>query len=332
MSQTYQICEVTVTLPSLGTITTDGSGNQIKHGDKCRVHLYAVKPDRHPGTIFDGFNVGAITFTGYTDSPFKRSQKIMVPDGYKLVALRVDDDGVPASWDSLPVHFTGGFIESPVDELDGIADALDTAQARHYKQFGNAEPGKTSVVFLADRWVAIEGEYSPDEMRDAVEYIKHRRLTKEFGKGLADLSPFAMKDGQVFIKDAVIGNGIVSASYSVTLNVAGKGKPHAAGMVVGVEGDQSKVVFEADRFKVHDAVQSIVGNAVATNAKTKIRLGDEMKQAVIDAVRESELFTAIQVNIDAQTASLTSLQQAMHDAVNDAIRSALKPGGLLYKR
>ncbi|WP_334361636.1 phage tail tip fiber protein [Enterobacter hormaechei] len=369
MSQTYQICEVTVTLPSLGTITTDGSGNQIKHGDKCRVHLYAVKPDRHPGTIFDGFNVGAITFTGYTDSPFKRSQKIMVPDGYKLVALRVDDDGVPASWDSLPVHFTGGFIESPVDELDGIADALDTAQARHYKQFGNAEPGKTSVVFLADRWVAIEGKYSPDEMRDAVEYIKHRRLTKEFGKGLADLSPFAMKDGQVFIKDAVIGNGIVSANYSVTLNVAGKGKPHAAGMVVGVEGDQSKVVFEADRFKVNEAAQSASNNeetafngglafggfpgaishdganpadgnnataepissiASATGTATKTRLTDEMQELVLKAVRESDLFAALQAKIDAQTASVVGLQQAMHEAVKDALRNALKPGGILW--
>ncbi|MEZ2586221.1 DUF1983 domain-containing protein [Kluyvera intermedia] len=213
-----------------------------------------------------------------------------------------------------------------------IADALDTALARHYEQLGNAEREKTAVVFMDGRWVAIQGGYTPDEIRDAVEYIKHKRLTKEFGKGLAELSPFALKDGQVFIKDAVIGNGIVSANYSFTLNVAGKGKPHSAGMAVGVEGDQSKVVFEADRFKVHDAVQSIVGNAVATNAKTKIRLGDEMTQAVIDAVRESDLFTAIQVNIDAQTASVAGMQQAMHDAVNDAIRNALKPGGLLYSR
>lgn len=213
-----------------------------------------------------------------------------------------------------------------------IADALDTALARHYEQLGNAEREKTAVVFMDGRWIAIQGGYTPDEIRDAVEYIKHKRLTKEFGKGLAELSPFALKDGQVFIKDAVIGNGIVSANYSVTLNVAGKGKgkPHAAGMAVGVEGDQSKVVFEADRFKVHDAVQSIVGNAVATNAKTKIRLGDEMTQAVIDAVRESDLFTAIQVNIDAQTASLTGLKQAMHDAVNDVIRNALKPGGAIW--
>ncbi|ENB7197933.1 MULTISPECIES: hypothetical protein [Enterobacter cloacae complex] len=222
MSQTYQICEVTVTLPSLGTITTDGPGNQIKHGDKCRVHLYAVKPDWHSGTIFEGFNVGAITFTGYTDSPFKRSQKIMVPDGYKLVALRVDDDGVPTSWDSLPVHFTGGFIESPIDELDGIADlprykvssdfaiqqriadALDTALVRHYEQFGNAEHGKTAVIFLADRWVAIEGGYAPDEMRDAVEYIKRKRKEKADAKAMAESSPFFVVGGVVHIKQSVI--------------------------------------------------------------------------------------------------------------------------------
>jgi predicted methyltransferase len=57
-----------------------------------------------------------------------------------------------------------------------------------------------------------------------------------------------------------------------------------------------------------------------------------MKQAIIDAVRESDLFTSLQANIDAQTASVAGLQQAMHEAVNDAIRNALKPGGLLYKR
>lgn len=211
-----------------------------------------------------------------------------------------------------------------------IADALDTALARHYEQLGNAEREKTAVVFMDGRWVAIQGGYTPDEIRDAVEYIKHKRLTKEFGKGLAELSPFALKDGQVFIKDAVIGNGIVSANYSVTLNVAGKGKPHAAGMAVGVEGDQSKVVFMVDRFHVCEAAESIIGNAVASATKAKIKLGDEMKQAIIDAVRESDLLTAIKVNIDAQTASIAGLQQAVHDAVNDVLRNALKPGGAVW--
>lgn len=333
MSQTYQVCEVTVTLPSLGTITTDGAGNRIEHGDKCRVHLYAVKPDWRSGTIFEGFNVGAITFTGYTDSPFKRSQKIMVPDGYKLVALQVDDDGVPTSWDGLPVNFSGGYIGSPVDELDEIADlprykissdyviqkkiadALDTALVRHYEQFGNAEPGKTAVVFLADRWVAIEGGYASDEMRDAVEYIKRKRKEKADEKAMAESSPFVMKEGQVFIKDAVIGNGIVSTNYNAELNINNDGEEHAAGMSVGVEDGQGKIDFKADRFYVHKPALSIIENAVATNAKTKIRLGDEMTQAVIDAVRESDLFATLQANIDEQTASTIDLRQVVGKAV-----------------
>lgn len=143
---------------------------------------------------------------------------------------------------------------------------------------------------------------------------------------------FVDKTGKAYIHEALIGDGVVSQNYSVKLNVAGKGKPHEAGMTLGVEHGQSNVEFMADRFNVHEAASSIIGNAVVSAKKMKIKLGDEMTQSIIDAVRESELFTAIQVNIDAQTASLTSLQQAMHDAVNDAIRNALKPGGLLYKR
>ena len=179
--------------------------------------------------------------------------------------------------------------------------------------------------------LSCDGGISPEEMRDAVEYIKRKRKEKADTKSMAESSPFSVKDGQVFIKDAVIGNGIVSANYSVTLNVAGKGKLHAAGMAVGVEGDQSKVVFEADRFKVHEAASSIIENAEVTNMKTKTVLCDEMKQAVIDAVRESDLFASLQAGINAQTASETGLKQALNEAVTNAIKNALKPGGLLYR-
>ncbi|WP_286931917.1 hypothetical protein [Leclercia sp. UBA5958] len=119
MSLTYKIREVTVTLPSLGTITTDGPGNQIKHGDKCRVGLYAVEPEWRSGSIFEGFIVGWLTFEGYCETPYKRSQKIMMPYGYDLVALKVDEWGMPTSWDSLPVQFSGGSIGTPVDALIG---------------------------------------------------------------------------------------------------------------------------------------------------------------------------------------------------------------------
>ncbi|SAE32521.1 Uncharacterised protein [Enterobacter hormaechei] len=143
-----------------------------------------------------------------------------------------------------------------------------------------------------------------------------------------------INNGQVFVTDAKIDDAMLSTNYSVKMNVAGKGKPHEAGMTLGVEDGQSKVEFMADRYTVHDAVQSIIGNAVVSATKTKIELGDEMKQAVIDAVRESDLFAALQASINAQAASVAGLQQAMHDAVNnavnDAIRNALKPGGILW--
>ncbi|HDV8378431.1 TPA: DUF1983 domain-containing protein [Citrobacter freundii] len=143
---------------------------------------------------------------------------------------------------------------------------------------------------------------------------------------------FVDKTGKAYIHEALIGNGTLSTNYSVKMNVDYGGKRYAAGMTLGVEDGQSNVEFMVDRYTVHEAASSIIENAVATSAKTKIRLGDEMKQVIIDAVRESDLFASLQANIDAQTASVAGLQQAMNEAVTNAIKNALKPGGLLYNR
>ena len=223
MSQTYQVCEVTVTLPSLGTITTDGAGNRIKHGDKRRVHLYAVKPDWHSGTIFEGFNVGAITFTGYTDSPFKRSQKIMVPDGYKLVALQVDDDGVPTSWDSVPVNFSGGYIDSPVDEP------------------GEETRNHGSVEGLEWGW-------------------------------------FVDKAGQAYIHKALIGDGVLSTSFNVKLNVADKGKQHEADMALDVEDGKGRIKFLAEKFAIASNTQNALEAALQQTIKKIVE--ETVQQAV----------------------------------------------------
>ena len=129
-----------------------------------------------------------------------------------------------------------------------------------------------------------------------------------------------------------------------------------AGMSIGVEGAQRQVVFEADRFKVNEAAQSASNNEETAfngglafggfpgaishdkanpadgNNATKTSLNDEMCEAIISAVRESDLFAALQAKIDAQTASVVGLQLAVRDVVNDVLRNALKPGGLLFKR
>ncbi|HDR2791265.1 TPA: DUF1983 domain-containing protein [Enterobacter asburiae] len=178
-----------------------------------------------------------------------------------------------------------------------------------------------------------------------------------------------INNGEVFVTDAKIDDAVLSKSYSVKLNVAGKGKPHEAGMTLGVEGENSKVEFLADRYKVNEAAQSASNNeetafngglafcgfpgaishdganpadgdkataepissiASATGIATKTRLTDEMQELVVKAVRESDLFTSIQTAIDAQAASTVALQQAVNDVVGDAIRNALKPGGMIW--
>ncbi|MEF7907484.1 DUF1983 domain-containing protein [Escherichia coli] len=167
---------------------------------------------------------------------------------------------------------------------------------------------------------------------------------------------FVDKTSKAYIHEALIGDGVVSANYIVKMNVNHGGKLHVAGMAGCIEGDQRKVVFDADRFKVNEAAQSASNNEEMAfngglafggfpgaishdganpadgNNATKTSLNDEMCEAIISAVRESDLFAALQAKIDAQTASVVGLQQAMHEAVNDVLLNALKPGGLLYKR
>ncbi|HBU6133886.1 TPA: hypothetical protein MC438_004561 [Enterobacter cloacae] len=125
---------------------------------------------------------------------------------------------------------------------------------------------------------------------------------------------------------------MTSHDFNPKKNINEKGQHYASGMALGVEDEKCKITFKADRYKVHEAASSIIGNAVVTKAKIDIALGDETMQAVIDAVRESDLFASLQAKIDAQTASVVDLQQALHDTVNAAIRNAMKPGGLIWAR
>ncbi|WP_220716966.1 phage tail tip fiber protein [Enterobacter hormaechei] len=230
----------------------------------------------------------------------------------------------------------------------GFAETRHTAteyQKENYFTFLTAEGQAFAIEHLANTRFGVKQycsainigvELDTTDAQKAIDDLDDKIRNSDAFKVLKDGWSFekngtlVINNGQVFITDAKISDGVLSTNYNVKLNDADKGKPHEAGMTLGIEGDQSKVVFKADRFHVHEAASSIIENAVATSAKTKIRLGDEMKQAVIDAVRESDLFAALQASINAQEASVAGLQQAMRDLVNDAIRNALKPGGILW--
>ncbi|WP_343482866.1 phage tail tip fiber protein [Enterobacter cloacae] len=209
-----------------------------------------------------------------------------------------------------------------------------------------------------------------DELDDKIRNNDAFKAMKD-GWQLEKNETMIINNGEVFVTDALIEGSVMSANYNVRIDITDKGKSHEAGMSVGVEDGQSKVEFKADRFKVNEAAQSASNNeetafngglafggfpgeishdganpadgnnataepissiASATGTATKMRLTDEMQELVLKAVRESDLFAALQAKIDAQTASVVGLQQAMHEAVKDVLLNALKPGGLLYKR
>ena len=119
------------------------------------------------------------------------------------------------------------------------------------------------------------------------------------------------------------------AAWSIKGHTDDAGVVHVAGMGVAVEDGQQQVEFKADRFAVIGAALSTIKSALHA-AEVKTRLSDDMREAVIDAIRESDVFKALQASQDAQASALVTTQQAIEQAASDAIRNALKPGGLLF--
>jgi hypothetical protein len=92
-------------------VSHDAEGNEFKCGEIYHVNIFAVRPEWRSGfSEFKGLIVGRLDFSGYTESQCSRTQKIIVPNGYELVALRVSENGRPMTWESLPVIFSANCL------------------------------------------------------------------------------------------------------------------------------------------------------------------------------------------------------------------------------
>ncbi|XES82778.1 hypothetical protein ACBV55_14475 [Franconibacter pulveris] len=189
---------------------------------------------------------------------------------------------------------------------EAIADSLDDVKELCIGAYDLPE-GKTPVIFLLDRYTAIGGKYTPEEISDAIERIHAGRQEKADKKLVVETC----------LNEALIQPGSIQASHIY------------AGHNFNPSSDERRM--EA----VAQAPEKVFG-ALATNyifnpeAATKTRLTDDMREAVLDAVRESDLFQSLQAELHGQTDSVDNLQQTMQQAATDAIRNALKPGGLLF--
>ncbi|WP_312411576.1 DUF1983 domain-containing protein [Pseudescherichia sp.] len=296
-----------------------------------RLPLKTVMNSLRIVTLECGYELHNAAGTAKYDAWGVREEVHGVPEYFPVsISLKGPDFAAPDTNESSPEKITEPSLGDLLEMQKAIADQLDCFRGRWEQKLGTSSEGKVPVVMLGDRYVAIGGGYTPEEISDAVEHIKHRRLTKELGKELADLSPFAIEDGKVFIKEAMISDADTTASSLMKVKRDENGRLYAAGMGVAVEDGDKKVRFLADKFEVNKSGSLQLNNAIATAAEFKIRLSDEMREAVIDAIRESDVFKALLVSQDAQASAQVTLQQTINQVVTDAIRNAVKPGGLLF--
>ena len=125
------------------------------------------------------------------------------------------------------------------------------------------------------------------------------------------------------------GGYVTPQNYTIRVGNDENGSLCATGFGVAVENGKKRVELHAEKFEVNMSGTVHLKDAVISAAKMKTRLSDDMREAVIDAVRESDVFKALLVSQDAQASALVTLQQTINQVATDAIRNAVKPGGLL---
>lgn len=166
--------------------------------------------------------------------------------------------------------------------------------------------------------IELDTTFTHDEIRDALEYVKRVRQTKALEKALADSSPFTVKNGEVFFKDAVIGNGLTTdkirlREYGLSerdvknASASNSGyEQHTAGGAASVSYTasisigrdkpvQDTVTFTAEHFKVHSGIdvnlEALIENAVKNHVQSAVR--DIKKQLAADQMTLKDLTSHI---------------------------------------
>lgn len=223
----------------------------------------------------------------------------------------INDEGITCRSADGTVRMRIGHFEKPkarpdmqgkafIDRLQGmqeaIADSLDDVKELCIGAY-DLPAGKTPVIMLLDRYTAIGGKYTPEEISDAIERIHAGRQEKADKKLVVE----------TWLNESLIQPGSIQAAHIY------------AGHNFQPASDERRMETVA---KVPEKIFGALAANYAFNreAATKTRLTDDMREAVLDAVRESDLLQSIR----------DELNQALQNRIAEAIRNALKPGGQIY--
>lgn len=152
----------------------------------------------------------------------KRLSTTSVDKGSEKIALSV------AATDVLYALFFRGALQS--------GDLPSKSGAAELRELGFAETRHTATEYQKENYFTF---LTSEGQQFAMEHLVNTRfgVTASISiplDTLAELSPFTIKNGQVFINDACIGNGITSES----------GRIYASGMGVSVDNGKEQVEFE----------------------------------------------------------------------------------------
>ncbi|MEH4798317.1 hypothetical protein PO472_05625 [Atlantibacter hermannii] len=307
MKNTYQMMKALVTLPPVGETINDNAGNTRKYGGEHKVHIAAV--DRSWTAQFSYYFdepilLRELNIQGFSSTPWVVSEKIMVPDGYLIIAMLVDEKGVPLSNEMLPLE---------LEELPRTGWSLNKSGEAHIA--GEPDSLQKSTYNLN---AGVKTEAS--ELQEVMQVIN--KLTRAF-------EAFSVQVGKNFIKEAfiqpgTIHNGSIGGGITTGHNDDFKSQSDDRLMKNAEDLPDSKA------FTLKDNAYVFSGSVIAS----KTCLSDDMRQAVINAVCNSEVFRSLVEQVNAQSAAhastVISVQKGIEQALNDTIRNALKPGGLLF--
>ena len=153
----------------------------------------------------------------------------------------------------------------------------------------------------------------------------------------------AERVGQNFINDAYIQGCAIYNVKIGTVIVSGQLAGKSDDRLMKVADEHDPVSLKTTAYKFNGEPLPFGGfpgpNVISAkhavgSSDTKYRLSDDMREAVIDAVRNSEVFRSLVAKLNTLSAERESdavrLQRGIDQALSDTIRNALKPGGSFY--
>ncbi|MHB9319106.1 hypothetical protein ACP3TG_08310 [Phytobacter diazotrophicus] len=264
-----QIKKVIVSISSLGSTLSS---------DHLTVHVYASNEA-------EKLLVGRLDFVGKTLSGFKRSLTVICPDGFELSAIAVDEFGA--------LHpFNDRWGITVADDLYCPRGGFLTPEKAMSKELSYAA-GRDAVQAIVGRYLTGEAtEYAEDMIDELMALRSVRWLVIKTSIDASELQStidevlesirksdvFKVLSGQTFINDAVIKDGSIRAEWS--LNSAFP------------KSDLRLMEPLTDTASACDNIRVLNKPLFGINpfSTAIVKLSDEMRDAVIAAVRESGQF------------------------------------------